>query len=62
MSQYWVNKLAAKDKMEHSSTGYGENIFWGSDDVTDGNIPVEAWYSEIKDYDFKKGDHIKGTG
>ncbi len=48
--------------MEHSSTGYGENCFWGSHDVTDGTAPVAYWYAEIKDFDFKKIDHIKGTG
>jgi hypothetical protein len=62
VSQAWANKLAAQDKMEHSSTGYGENCFWGSHDVTDGTAPVAYWYAEIKDFDFKKIDHIKGTG
>jgi len=62
VSQAWVNTLAKKDKMEHSMSGYGENCFWGSNDVKEGNVPVETWYSEVKDFDFKRGDYVKGTG
>jgi uncharacterized protein YkwD len=62
VSQAWANKIAAQGKMEHSSSGFGENCYWGSHEVTDGKDPVEYWYAEVKDFNWSKIDHQKGTG
>jgi len=62
VAQAWANKIAADDQMQHSDNGYGENIHWSSGIVTDGKAPVEHWYSEVKDFDFRNGDYQKGTG
>jgi len=62
IAQAWANKIAAADQMQHSDNGYGENIHWSSGVVTDGKAPVEHWYSEVKQFDFKNGDYQKGTG
>lgn len=47
--------------MYHSKCGYGENLYFCSEDVK-GDHPAYRWYREIKDYDFKKSEPIKGTG
>lgn len=49
--------------MQHSQNGFGENIHWCSGDVENGKSPVRHWYSEVKEYDYKKdADFQKGTG
>jgi len=63
VAQAWADKIAANDKMEHSENGFGENIYWSSGDATEGKVPVEHWYSEVKDYKFQSDlDYQKGTG
>jgi len=63
VAQAWANKIAADDKMAHSQNGFGENIHWSSGDVENGKRPVQHWYSEVKDYDYKKdADFQPGTG
>ncbi|CAG7818921.1 unnamed protein product [Allacma fusca] len=62
VAQAWANELAEKDKMEHSNNGYGENVFWTSTAAVSGPLPVDSWYKEIKDFNFKKVDHQPGTG
>jgi len=62
VAQAWANHCAEADMMAHSENGYGENIHWSSGIVTDGKAPVDHWYSEVKDFDFKNGDYQKGTG
>jgi uncharacterized protein YkwD len=63
IAQAWANKIAADEKMQHSQNGYGENIHWCSGDVPKGTSPVKHWYSEFKDYDYKKdADFQPGTG
>ena len=47
--------------MQHSTTKYGENIYWNTEPI-DGAIAVTNWYSEIKDFDFNKMEGQKGTG
>lgn len=49
--------------MEHrEGHNYGENIYMASGKDVDGTIPVQAWYKEIKDYDFKKAVFSPNTG
>ncbi|XP_021963655.1 Golgi-associated plant pathogenesis-related protein 1 isoform X2 [Folsomia candida] len=63
VAQAWANKCAADEKMQHSQNGFGENIHWCSGDVENGKSPVRHWYSEVKEYDYKKdADFQKGTG
>lgn len=63
VAQAWANKIAADDKMQHSQNGFGENIHWSSGDVENGKRPVQHWYSEVKDFDYKKdADFQPGTG
>lgn len=53
MAQKWANKLAAEEKMYHSSCPYGENIYSqysSTNKAADGRVVAESWYSEIKDY------------
>jgi len=62
IAQAWANTIASKGSMQHSTSGYGENIFWASSDVKDAKAAIEKWYSEIKDFDWKNLDWQKGTG
>jgi len=62
VAQYWANKIAEDDKMQHSECGYGENIHWTSADIDDGKAPVQHWYSEVSSFDFNKLEHQRGTG
>jgi uncharacterized protein YkwD len=62
VAQAWANKLLQKGKMEHSTNGFGENVFWASGGSINGVKPCQAWYSEIKDFNFKRIDHTPGTG
>lgn len=61
IAQAWANTIAQKDRMYHSTSGFGENIYWSTVDV-DGERAVQLWYSEIKDYNWKKNESQKGTG
>jgi len=61
IAQAWANELAKKGNMEHSTSGFGENVYWCTDPV-DGKRPVDQWYSEIKDYNFSNLVGQKGTG
>ncbi|CAG7718729.1 unnamed protein product [Allacma fusca] len=62
VAQAWANRLLQKGKMEHSTNGFGENVFWASGGSINGAKPCQAWYSEIKDFDFNRIDHTPGTG
>jgi len=63
VAQAWANRCAADEKMQHSQNGFGENIHWCSGDVENGKSPVQHWYSEVKEYDYKKdADFQQGTG
>jgi len=62
VAQAWANSIALKGNLAHSSNGYGENVYWNSGMVSEGKVPVEAWYAEIKDFNFDKIDHQRGTG
>lgn len=65
ISQDWASHLAALNKMYHRpNNSYGENIYCimntGSDPLQymEGHEPVDNWYSEIKDYDFKNQTNV----
>lgn len=61
IAQAWVNTIARKDQMSHSTAGFGENVYYSSENAN-GDRPVQLWYSEIKDYDWTKNVAQKGTG
>lgn len=61
IAQAWARELSKMGKMMHNDTGFGENVYWNTD-MPAGSRPAEAWYSEIKDYNFKKLEGQKGTG
>lgn len=61
IAQAWANELAKMGKMQHSTAGFGENVYWNTE-ACDGKRPVDQWYSEIKDYNFSKMEGQKGTG
>jgi uncharacterized protein YkwD len=66
-AQEWAERLAQTGQLEHrESNKYGENLYygWSSDpkfDVSAG-VPVQAWYDEIKDYNFNKPGFSPKTG
>ena len=49
--------LATTDVMKHDAKGYGENLAWNWSSAGPSPIPasrpVQSWYDEIKDYNFK---------
>ncbi|XP_048414482.2 Golgi-associated plant pathogenesis-related protein 1-like [Stegostoma tigrinum] len=53
----WANVLTQDGVIAQSPTNFGENI-WSKPSATEGEIsgyePVEAWYAEVKYYDFEK--------
>jgi len=61
ISQAWANTIAKMGKMQHSTSGFGENVYW-STEMVEGKRPADQWYSEIKDYNWKKGEGQSGTG
>ncbi|CAD7077045.1 unnamed protein product [Hermetia illucens] len=62
-AEEWAKVLLQKNTMEHrEGHNYGENIYMASGKDVDGTIPVQAWYKEIKDYNFKKALFSPNTG
>lgn len=62
-AQAWAQKLANENKMYHRSrNSYGENIYMTSDSDVDGIDPVQAWYDEIKDYNYSSPGFSSATG
>ncbi|XP_054876490.1 ancylostoma secreted protein-like [Poeciliopsis prolifica] len=64
-AQKWAEHLLKTKTMKHSNTEDGENIHfsYNSRIVTpQGNGAVDAWYSEIKDYEFKRPGWQPNTG
>lgn len=60
-AQEWANTIASSKNVAHRSNNkYGENLHmsWSSDTSRQlGGAPVvQAWYDEIKDYDFDNPD------
>lgn len=69
VAQAWANKLAASGRMEHSTGGkYGENLYWTSASTRAGegaalaSASVQAWYDEVKDYDYGAPGFSMKTG
>ena len=64
-AQAWADHLQATNSFAHSHSGgkYGENLYaaWGQ---SGSNSPksVNAWYSEIKKYNFGHPGFTHGTG
>lgn len=60
----WAEKLLSENKMYHrTDSPYGENIFMGTGITSvEPSRPVQAWYDEIKMYDFKKPAFDPKTG
>ncbi|KAJ7988144.1 hypothetical protein DPEC_G00320570 [Dallia pectoralis] len=64
-AQKWADLLLSSNTLEHSSTVYGENLYYASSSVPkkhDGKEAVDDWYSEIKDYHFNKPGFTSGSG
>ena len=67
IAQNYSNYLASINSMIHSSNKYlgsklGENLYWGPKYSTIGTASVDAWYSEVKDYDFSNPGYKSGIG
>jgi hypothetical protein len=57
----WAQKLAKSGNLQHNTSGFGENVYWSTENI-DGARPPDMWYSEIKDFNFNKLEGQKGTG
>uniref|UniRef100_A0A803J2F5 SCP domain-containing protein n=1 Tax=Xenopus tropicalis TaxID=8364 RepID=A0A803J2F5_XENTR len=58
-AQTWANHLLSINKMQHSGAG-GENLYYSYS--SRGNVAVDAWYNEVKDYDYNKPGFKAATG
>lgn len=67
LAQDWAEQLARTGKMQHRpNSQYGENIYYGWSsrpgfDVN-GEAPVQAWYDEVKDYNYNNPGFSGRTG
>ncbi|XP_024131590.1 Golgi-associated plant pathogenesis-related protein 1 [Oryzias melastigma] len=64
-AQEWAESCLQNKCLSHSKTDDGENVYSKSGFpkvTTTGKEAVEAWYSEIKDYNFAKPGFQSGTG
>ena len=63
VAQEWADRLAKENKMYHRQPNkYGENIYWVSGGMPSGEDAVDAWYSEIEFYNFKRPGFSGKTG
>uniref|UniRef100_A0A3B3Z6V5 SCP domain-containing protein n=1 Tax=Periophthalmus magnuspinnatus TaxID=409849 RepID=A0A3B3Z6V5_9GOBI len=64
IAQKWADHLLQNNTFAHSQTSDGENIYCSTSSapVTPKNEAVDSWYSEIKDYNFKKPGYNNNTG
>ena len=67
IAQAYSEKLVSLGYLVHSSNTLngnyiGENLYFGYNAGYLGHKPVDAWYDEIKDYDFAKSEFTSGTG
>lgn len=67
LAQDWAEHLANTGQMQHRPNNqYGENIYfaWSSQPGFDVNglTPVEAWYGEVKDYNYNNPGFSSQTG
>ncbi|XP_067825624.1 GLI pathogenesis-related 2 [Heptranchias perlo] len=64
-AQKWAEHLIDINTLQHSDTEYGENLWykWSSNTkLPTGKEASEAWYNEIKQYDFNSPGFHSGTG
>ncbi|XP_075435366.1 Golgi-associated plant pathogenesis-related protein 1-like isoform X1 [Ascaphus truei] len=64
-AQKWADHLLSIHTMKHSGSEYGENLYWMNNPSAKelaGNLAVDAWYNEIKDYNFSKPGFSGTTG
>ncbi|XP_078406547.1 GLI pathogenesis-related 2 isoform X3 [Cetorhinus maximus] len=64
-AQKWAEHLIGINSLQHSGTEYGENLWykWSSNaKLPTGTEVSEAWYSEIKKYNFSDPGFKSGTG
>ncbi|XP_065724862.2 Golgi-associated plant pathogenesis-related protein 1-like [Drosophila suzukii] len=62
LASNWAYKLMAKNRMEHSHNGYGENVYWAPLSKQEGKDAVKAWYNEISLYNWNYPSFSKQTG
>ena len=65
IAQSYSEKLVTLGYLVHSSNTLngnyiGENLYFGYNAGYLGHAPVDAWYDEIKDYDFAKSEFTSG--
>lgn len=58
-AQNYADQYDCSGSLTHSGGPYGENLALGYDGASGA---VNAWYDEIKDYDFSNPDFTEGTG
>ncbi|TXG64858.1 hypothetical protein EZV62_011852 [Acer yangbiense] len=58
-AQKYANKRKGDCKLVHSGGPYGENIAWGSSDLT-GTAAVKLWVDEKPKYNYKSNSCIGG--
>ncbi|XP_029109052.1 GLI pathogenesis-related 2 isoform X2 [Scleropages formosus] len=64
-AQAWADRLLSMQKLRHSDTENGENLFYTKSSVpkkVTGKEAVDNWYSEIKKYNFSRPGFVSGTG
>lgn len=67
IAQKYAEKIARSNNFAHSDNEYkgdplGENLYMCGGYKITGKEMSQAWYNEIKDYDFKRGAPSSGTG
>ncbi|KAI4875777.1 hypothetical protein NFI96_024292 [Prochilodus magdalenae] len=58
-AQAWAEHLLSIKALKHSQAEYGENLYYAWSSRREA---VDSWYSEIKDYNFKRPGFTSGTG
>ncbi|XP_042978884.1 pathogenesis-related protein 1-like [Carya illinoinensis] len=58
-AQNYVNKLKGSCKLVHSGGPYGENLAWGSADLS-GTAAVNMWVAEKPKYDYNSNSCVGG--
>ncbi|GMY21068.1 pathogenesis-related protein 1 [Fagus crenata] len=58
-AQNYVNKLKGSCKLVHSGGPYGENLGWGSNDLS-GTAAVNMWVAEKTKYDYNSNSCVGG--
>ncbi|KAG7324482.1 hypothetical protein KOW79_012498 [Hemibagrus wyckioides] len=64
-AQAWADHLLSTKALQHSDTKNGENLYYfrsSAPKKLTGEEPVENWYGEIKDYDFRNPGFGSNTG